>query len=302
MKLTQFITGLLLIGSISGTMLIPQLLNAGETRVPMTVNESEIRECAKAFSNAFNSGDAKAIAAQWTMDGDYTNEAGIEFNGREAIEKEYTNFFKQYPGVKIKIDIEEIKMLSETSAIEEGTATLGEFAPVECHYVLIHVKKNGKWLIASARDMRIEAKSNFERFSELEKLIGTWSHETSAGKIETTYRWIANKKFIERKFSVSIDGKTTLSGTQIIGWEPSSQQITSWLFDSTGGNGVATWTPTEKGWMIQSSGVTSDGTTTAATNYWNFSNNDTITWNSTNRIMGNEPLAEAAELTLKRNK
>jgi len=302
MKLTQFITGLLLIGSISGTMLIPQLLNAEETRVPMTVNESEIRECAKTFSNAFNSGDAKAIAAQWTMDGDYTNEAGIEFNGREAIEKEYTNFFKQYPGVKIKIDIEEIKMLSETSAIEEGTATLGEFAPVECHYVLIHVKKNGKWLIASARDMRIEAKSNFERFSELEKLIGTWSHETSAGKIETTYRWIANKKFIERKFSVSIDGKTTLSGTQIIGWEPSSQQITSWLFDSTGGNGVATWTPTEKGWMIQSSGVTSDGTTTAATNYWNFSNNDTITWNSTNRIMGNEPLAEAAELTLKRNK
>jgi len=302
MKLTQFITGLLLIGSISGTMLIPQLLNAEETRVPMTVNESEIRECAKAFSNAFNSGDAKAIAAQWTMDGDYTNEAGIEFNGREAIEKEYTNFFKQYPGVKIKIDIEEIKMLSETSAIEEGTATLGEFAPVECHYVLIHVKKNGKWLIASARDMRIEAKSNFERFSELEKLIGTWSHETSAGKIETTYRWIANKKFIERKFSVSIDGKTTLSGTQIIGWEPSSQQITSWLFDSTGGNGVATWTPTEKGWMIQSSGVTSDGTTTAATNYWNFSNDDTITWNSTNRIMGNEPLAEAAELTLKRNK
>jgi len=124
MKLTQFITGLLLIGSISGTMLIPQLLNAEETRVPMTVNESEIRECAKAFSNAFNSGDAKAIAAQWTMDGDYTNEAGIEFNGREAIEKEYTNFFKQYPGVKIKIDIEEIKMLSETSAIEEGTATL----------------------------------------------------------------------------------------------------------------------------------------------------------------------------------
>ncbi|MDC0265821.1 SgcJ/EcaC family oxidoreductase [Mariniblastus sp.] len=302
MKLTQFITGLLLIGSISGTILIPQLLNAEETRVPMTVNESEIRECAKAFSNAFNSGDAKAIAAQWTMDGDYTNEAGIEFNGREAIEKEYTNFFKQYPGVKIKIDIEEIKMLSETSAIEEGTATLGEFAPVECHYVLIHVKKNGKWLIASARDMRIEAKSNFERFSELEKLIGTWSHETSAGKIETTYRWIANKKFIERKFSVSIDGKTTLSGTQIIGWEPSSQQITSWLFDSTGGNGVATWTPTEKGWMIQSSGVTSDGTTTAATNYWNFSNNDTITWNSTNRLMGNEPLAEAAELTLKRNK
>ena len=302
MKLTQFITGLFLIGSISGTMLTPQSLNAEETRAPITVNESEIRECAKTFANAFNSGDAKAIAAQWTMDGDYTNEAGIEFNGREAIEKEYTNFFKQYPGVKIKIDIEEIKMLSETSAIEEGTATLGEFAPVECHYVLIHVKKNGKWLIASARDMRIEAKSNFERFSELEKLIGTWSHETSAGKIETTYRWIANKKFIERDFSVSVDGKTTLSGTQIIGWEPSSQQITSWLFDSTGGNGVATWTPTEKGWMIQSSGVTSDGTTTAATNYWNFSNNDTITWNSTNRIMGNEPLAEAAELTLKRNK
>ena len=80
MKLTQFITGLFLIGSISGTMLTPQSLNAEETRAPITVNESEIRECAKTFANAFNSGDAKAIAAQWTMDGDYTNEAGIEFN------------------------------------------------------------------------------------------------------------------------------------------------------------------------------------------------------------------------------
>jgi len=302
MKFTQFITGLLLISSITGIMLASSILNAEEIRVPMTVDDAEIRECAKTFANAFNSGDAKAIAAQWTKDGDYTNEAGIEFNGREAIEKEYANFFKQYPGVKIKIDIEEIKMLSDTSAIEEGTATLGEFAPVECHYVLIHVKKNGKWLIASARDMRIEAKSNFERFSELEKLIGTWSYETSGGKIETTYRWIANKKFIERDFSVSIEGKTTLSGTQIIGWEPSSKQITSWLFDSTGGNGVAIWSPTEKGWMMQSSGVTSDGTVTAATNYWNFSDDDTLTWKSTNRIMGNEPLAETAELTLKRSK
>ena len=302
MKFTQFITGLLLIGLITGTILAPRILCAEEARAPMKVNEAEIRECAKVFANAFNAGNAKAIAAQWTKDGDYTNEAGIEFNGREAIEKEYENFFKQFPGVKIKIDIDEIKMLSETSAIEEGTATLGELAPVECHYVLIHVKKNGKWLIASARDMRIEAKSNFERFCELEKLIGTWSHETDAGKIETTYRWIANKKFIERDFSVSIDGKTTLSGTQIIGWEPSSQQITSWLFDSTGGNGVATWSPTTNGWMIQSSGVTEDGTVTAATNYWNFLDDDTITWKSTNRIMGNEPLAETAELTLKRIK
>ena len=135
MKFTQFITGLLLISSITGIMLASSILNAEEIRVPMTVDDAEIRECAKTFANAFNSGDAKAIAAQWTKDGDYTNEAGIEFNGREAIEKEYANFFKQYPGVKIKIDIEEIKMLSDTSAIEEGTATLGEFAPVECHYV-----------------------------------------------------------------------------------------------------------------------------------------------------------------------
>ena len=43
MKLTQFITGLLLIGSISGTMLTPQSLNAEETRAPITVNESMMR-------------------------------------------------------------------------------------------------------------------------------------------------------------------------------------------------------------------------------------------------------------------
>jgi len=41
-----------------------------------------IREGSRAFVDAFNQGDAKAIAALWTENADYTDESGTTFSGR----------------------------------------------------------------------------------------------------------------------------------------------------------------------------------------------------------------------------
>jgi hypothetical protein len=49
--------------------------------------EAAITRTAEAFVEAFQKGDAKAVASFWTPDGDYVDPSGRVLNGRPAIEK-----------------------------------------------------------------------------------------------------------------------------------------------------------------------------------------------------------------------
>ena len=54
---------------------------------------------AQAFIDAFNKGDAKAVAAFWTPDGDYIDEAGKQIRrAAQAIEKLYDKVFGGHEG------------------------------------------------------------------------------------------------------------------------------------------------------------------------------------------------------------
>jgi len=66
---------------------------------------------------AFNKGDAKAVAALWTEDGDYTDEAGRTFKGREAIEKEFAAQFKNLAGAKLRINVKSIHFVTPEVAV-----------------------------------------------------------------------------------------------------------------------------------------------------------------------------------------
>ena len=86
-------------------------------------------------------------------------------------------------------------------------------------------------------------------------MIGAWSSEEHDGKMEVTCRWLANKNFIERKYSVQESGRESASGLQLIGWDPLQQRIQSWTFTSDGGYALGVWSPREKGWAVASKGV-----------------------------------------------
>ena len=60
--------------------------------------ESEIRATAAAFVQAFDRGDARAVAALWTPDGSVADDSGTIYKGRPAIEAQYAELFKQNPG------------------------------------------------------------------------------------------------------------------------------------------------------------------------------------------------------------
>ena len=63
--------------------------------------EAALLKTAEAFVEAFHKGDAKAVAAFWTKDGDYTDQEGHTVKGQEAIEKSFTAFFAENKGLKL---------------------------------------------------------------------------------------------------------------------------------------------------------------------------------------------------------
>jgi uncharacterized protein (TIGR02246 family) len=266
-------------------------------------DEAAIREAGKAFAAAFNANDAKAIGAQWAEDGVFVDESGERIDGREAIQKQYEKFFSEYPGVQILVNVSQVKMVTPTTAIVEGTTTLGATdakSPVSSQYLAVRVKSNGKWLLASAHDMRTIVEEKVGNLQDLESMIGTWQMKTDQTTYQTTCRWIENKKFVERKFTTSENGKVISSGTQIIGVDPMSKQITSWLFDSTGAHDAAIWTNYPKGWVVESNGIMADGTPTSAVNLLKRVDENSIAFKSMNRKAGEQSLPDTDEVVLKR--
>ena len=227
--------------------------------------ESEIRATAVAFVEAFNRGDARAVAALWTAAGTAADDSGRIYKGRAAIEAQYAALFKELPGARMEVSVKSIEFPTPTTAIEDGVAQVdAEHAgpPQASRYTAVHIKQDGKWLMASVREASIELPSNFARVEGLAWLVGSWTAQRDGTTIHTTIRWIANKSFLERDYTIRKDGIVVSSGKQIIGWDAKARQIRSWSFDASGGYGTGLWMATPDGWRIESSGVMADGVPT----------------------------------------
>ena len=159
-----------------------------------TADEAAIRRVIDAFTKAYDAGDAKAIAALFMPDAEIVSEDGTTQQGRDAIETEFADVFKQHPKATIKSDVKSIRCVSATLAIEEGTSIVAHDPndPAEhTRYEVVHVKQAGVWQMASARDLPDEEASAEEQLNQLHWLIGDWVDEDpDALTVTTSYRWI----------------------------------------------------------------------------------------------------------------
>jgi uncharacterized protein (TIGR02246 family) len=268
-------------------------------------DESAIRASVAAYVVAFNNGDAKAIAAQWSPDAVYSNPmTGEEVTGRNAIEEQLVGIFKDAKDTKIEVDVNSVRFLSPSVAIEEGTARVlrpGEEPDVTV-YSCMHVKSGGIWLVDRMTEQSESVvRSNYQHLKDLQWMIGTWVDQDDSATIETTSQWSKNQNFITRRFSVSIDGESDLSGVQIIGWDPVAQNIRSWVFDSDGGYGGSTWKKKENKWIINSAATLSDGRKASAVKSLTVIDDKTITWQVSGRSLDGEILPSIDPIKLTRN-
>lgn len=264
-----------------------------------------IRISADAFASAFNAHDAKAVAELWTTDGEYIDESGETFSGREAIKKLYADYFAKSPDRRIRIIVDSVQILSDGAAREKGRTIVEPRpagAPAVGTYTAEHVKVNGKWLMSKVQDVGNQIPSTYSGLADLEFLIGAWSAEEYGVKTESVFQWVANRSFVERKYTVThLDG-TTVSGVQMIGLNPNTGSVQSWDFSPGGGHATGTWSPIPGGWSAEMHGVTADGVPTAAVNVLKRLDDNAYVWRSMNRNAGGELAPDTDEVVIKRNK
>ena len=262
-----------------------------------------IRSASESFVDAFNRGDAKTVAELWAADGDYIDESGRKFQGRAAIENEYADFFKANPGAKIRIAIDALRLMGNNSAIEDGTAVLDPVPagmPAKSKYLAVHTKVDGKWLMSTVRDTRIERPSGLGNIADLQWLIGSWTAEEHGVTTDSTCRWIANKSFVERSHSTKHADGSESSGVQIIGWNAEQGHVQSWSFSADGGHAVGIWMPGDGGWSAEVRGVTGDGKVTSAVNLLKRLDDNAYVWQSIRDTIEGNSLSDTGEVVVKR--
>ena len=122
----------------------------------------------------------------------------------------------------------------------------------------LHVNEDGVWRAASVREW-VPDPATAVTPKNIEWLVGEWTAKGEGGELKITYAWDENKAFINSKYSLTKDGKTLASGTQVIARNPAGG-LRSWLFDSSGTFGEATWVRDDKRWVNEATGVLPDGT------------------------------------------
>ncbi len=262
-----------------------------------------IKATAEAFSKVFADKDADALAEMWTSDGEYIDENGNRFAGRDAIKQEYKSFFEAYPDLTMTVSIDSIRLLSPTAAVEEGLTSVvpapgGE--PVTARYSAIHILQDGTWLLAYVRDSRIDAASMNGQLKDLEWLVGRWSSDHAGVTADVKCDWAAGKSYLKRDFEVKRDGQVISSSVEIIGWDPLQQQVASWTFSSEGGRSFGLWYQTAEGWLVQQSGVAADGSMTSAISWWAPLADGALGWSGAMRSIDGQPLADPRDVVLVR--
>lgn len=268
-------------------------------------DEAAIRKSIANYVAAFNRGDAKAIAAMWSPAAVYTNRyTGEQVSGRENIEKELISIFESSKGIKVEVDVTSVKFMSPSVAVEEGVARVirpGE-EPDETVYSSVYIRSGDGWLLDHmSEEPKPVYRSNYQHLKDLEWMIGTWVDQDDNARIETVSSWTKNQNFITRKFAVSVEGDTDLAGIQMIGWDPIEQEIRSWVFDSDGGFGSATWTKKGNKWIVNAAATLADGRKASVVTTLTMMDDQTIMWEATGRTIDGNILPNIDPIKLTRN-
>jgi uncharacterized protein (TIGR02246 family) len=279
--------------------------HAGEPKGNAKDKEA-IAKCAAAFLDAFHKGDAKALAAFWTPNGEFIDQTGKHIKGRKALEKAFTTLFAEHKDLKARIDSHTLNFVTPNVAIEEGTTEV--FAPdgkppTKVNYTMVHVKKEGEWLIARLRNSPFVPPSNYPHLRGLEWAIGDWAGKTETGEMEhLSLSWAEGQNFIVAKFSTTVRDVSVGSSKALIGWDPVSKRIRSWFFDATGGFGEGAWSGSGQKWTIKIANTLPDGKKAATTITLGQADADTISLQAKDRSVDDIKLPDTKAVKLKRTK
>jgi uncharacterized protein (TIGR02246 family) len=280
-------------------------VTAAEPKAP-SKDEAALIKNAETFVEAFHKGDAKALAAMWSADGDYVSDSGVSLKGREGIEKAFKDLFAEHKGLKVRIESQSLRFVTPDVAIEDGLTSVmhpNGGPPSQARYTIVHVKKDGQWLISSVREAPFAAPSNHENLHGLEWLIGDWATDPEKGETaRVSFEWASSENFVVSTFTTTFKDIAIGGGTQWIGWDPTAKQVRSWTFENNGGFGEGSWSHDGDKWIAKATGVLQDGKKLTATHILTKVDDDSFTFQSKDRTEDGKPLPEIKPIKFKRAK
>jgi uncharacterized protein (TIGR02246 family) len=266
---------------------------------PGDADREAIMKGARTFADAFNKGDAKAIAGMWTENGESREAGGRTFVGRAAIEKAYAAFFKANPSAKLEVLVKSVRAPAKDLAVEEGLLRHSrgpKDLPATTAYVAVHVREGSVWKIALAS----EGPVGQDRLEDLDWLLGEWTTKVKEDAVKLSFARDPKKPAITGTFTRTPPGKDALSGSIRVALDPETGQIRSWSFEDDGGHSQSLWACDGKSWILDTRGVLADGTPTAERIVLQRVGPDVITWRAIDRLVGDAQLTDSPPMRLTR--
>lgn len=267
--------------------------------------QAEITSAAVEFVRAYERADAKAIAEMWTPDGDLVDLDGRVIRGRKAIEKAFTELFRENQGQKVRIEVASVRFLDDTSAIEDGTTSViapDGSIPDRARYTNVLVKRDGKWLLASVREFPFVPPSNGDNLRPLDWMLGEWvDSDTKGHEARVVFERSPDKNFILSTRAVRVNDNLLDNGTQRIGWDAGNKSVRSWSFEPDGGFGESTWSEQPDGsWLIKTNATLQSGHKTSYATLLIRVDPNTVTFQVKDQQVDGKPAPDMAPVTMKR--
>lgn len=288
-------------------LLIAHLMVPDRLMAAPSSDEEGIRKASNAYAEAFNKADIDGVLAVWAPESEYIDEAGKSTKGRDALRAMFKKIMDENKGMKVQIKTTWIRFVKDDVAISDGSAvaTIPNGDTNANPFTAVWTKKDGQWLLQILHDgsekTPDEGAAGQARLKELGWLIGDWSHEEKDVKRTISVRWMKGEKFLMLDYAIRKKDSEVVSISQIIGWDPTSDRLHSWTFDTSGGFSQGYLSRSGKKWSADVSGVTADGQNGSSIDAWKFVDDNSFVWEAVDRELGGQPLPDV-KITYQRQK
>jgi uncharacterized protein (TIGR02246 family) len=286
----------LLLGGVG--FVAPQPAGA-QTAARPSEDEQAIRKDVDEYSAAYNKGDIEAAGHHWTDDAEYINDEGKTTKGRDAIVSLFKRGRVARKGYTFKATVQSVLILKPDVALEDGTVILTgpDGTPEKTRFTAVLLKSEGKWRISRVQDLPSVADSEeptpYQKLKQLEWLVGEWQDEEKDTNIHMTCRWAPGRSFLVQEYVIKRPNRDTLEINQRIAWDPTTDQLRSWIFDSRGGFSDGAWQRNGNQWNVGVMGVLPDGHRASARQVWSFIDDKHFQWQALDREVDSHPLTDS---------
>jgi uncharacterized protein (TIGR02246 family) len=259
-------------------------------------DEQAIRKDVDAYAESYNKGEINAAGAHWATDAEYISDEGKVTKGRDAI----VNLFKQgrvaRKGYAFKATVGSVRFIKPDVALEDGTVTLTapDGTAEKTPFIAVLVKSKGSWLLSRVQDIATSTETEevtpYKQLKQLEWMVGQWEDEHK--EIHLNCRWAPGKSSLIQDYTIKHPNADALEITQRIVWDPTNDQLRSWIFDSKGGFSEGAWQRKGNQWDVAVSGVLPDGKRASANHVWSFVDQKQFKWQALDREIDSHPLAD----------